>query len=149
MIDWFVLLVPLAALPIVALFGFVGCQLIWPVDDYPIGPMLQLPEGLGQTVVDSIEVTITVTGENGESSFDTQTRDKADLLAGKESFIEFFIPLGDIDAEEEGSARCHCSLFFADQLGGATLKRDHDSPAELFVLTFIDPGEKEDDFFLA
>ena len=143
MIDWFVLLVPLAALPMVTIFGFVGCH---GVDDY--GPMLQLPEGLGQTSVDSIEVTITVTGENGKSSSDTQTRDKADLLAGKESFIEFFIILGDIDAEEEGSAHCHCSLFFADQ-GGADLKRDHDSPNEFFVLTFIPPGLTEGDFFLA
>jgi hypothetical protein len=146
MIDWFVLLVPLAALPMVALFGFVGCQLIFGVEDY--GPMLQLPPGLGQTAVDSMEVTITVTGENGKSSSDTQTRDKADLLAG-ESFIEFFIPLDDIDAAEEGSAHCHCSLFFADQTGGVDLQRDHDSPNKPFVLTFTPPGLKESDFFLA
>ena len=146
MIDWFVLLVPFAALPLVVLFGFVGCQAIWGVDDY--GPMLQLPEGLGQTAVESMEVTITVTGENGESSSDTQNLDKAQLLAAK-SFILFFIPLDDIDAEEEGSAHCHCSLFFANPLEGADLHRDHDSPNEPFVLSFIAPGEKGDDFFLA
>jgi hypothetical protein len=146
MIDWFVLLVPFAALPIIVLFAFVGCQLIWGVDPYPV--LLLLPEGLGKTAVESMEVTITVTGESGKSTSDTQNRDKAELLAG-ESSISFFIPLNDIDAEDEGSAHCHCSLFFANQLQGADLHRDHDSSNEPFVLSFIDSGEKKDDFFLA
>jgi hypothetical protein len=34
MFDWFVFLVPLGAAPIILLFAFVGCQLIWGVDDY-------------------------------------------------------------------------------------------------------------------
>ena len=34
MFDWFVFLVPLEVAPIILLFAFMGCQLIWGVDDY-------------------------------------------------------------------------------------------------------------------
>jgi hypothetical protein len=148
MIDWFVLLIPLAALPIVALFAFVGCQLIWGVDDYNLVG-LQLPAGLHLTAVDSMEITIKVTGESGESS-DTVTLNKAEFPADGDPFFSLFIPLDEIDAEEHGSAHCQCSLFFADgPPWGADLHADHDGSAnELFVLTFTPPGQTKDDFHL-
>jgi hypothetical protein len=148
MIDWLVLLVPLAALPVMGLFGFVGCQLIFGVDPYDPGVVLQLPPGLAQTAVDSMEVTITVTGESGKSASETRNREKADFPAG-EGFIDFFISLDDIDAQEEGSAHCQCSLLFVGQFGGADLHADHDAPNAPFVLTFTPPGATKDDFHLA
>jgi hypothetical protein len=42
MIDWFVLLAPLLFLPIILLFAFTGCQLFFPVETPPPGPLFIL-----------------------------------------------------------------------------------------------------------
>jgi hypothetical protein len=64
MIDVFVVLVPLAVLPIVLLFGFVGCS----VPDFWIGSIaLQWGAGFNGDIK-SLEVTFQYLPNNGESS---------------------------------------------------------------------------------
>ena len=83
MIDWFVLLIPLAVVPIVLVFGFVGCTL-----DSSGVPRAQLsyPAGLKQLLVE-MEVTVEVTGANGESQSDTKTLQGENLLPEEISSI--------------------------------------------------------------
>jgi hypothetical protein len=146
MIDVFVLLVPLAVLPIVLIFVFVGCSL--DSAGIPGAPRLSLPAGLNLTVA-SMEVTVKVTGEDGESQSDTKSLNNSEFPAG-EGFVDFFIVLEDIDAEEEGSAHCQCSLLVLGNPDfGVDLNADHDSPTGDFVLTVTAFGDKKDDFHLA
>jgi hypothetical protein len=146
MIDVFVLLVPLAVLPIVFFFVFFGCSL--DSAGIPSAPRLILPAGLNLTVA-SVEVTVKVTGEEGESQSDTKSLNNAEFPPG-DGFVDFFIVLEDIDAEEDGSAHCQCSLLvFGNPDFGVDLSADHDSPIGDFVLTFTAFGDKKEDFHLA
>ena len=93
MLDWFVLLVPLAVLPIILLFAFVGC----PLDRS--GQATSLPfswgPGLGNGDVTSIVVTFTASvaeGEGGGSVFKgptTVTLSGAQLVTGGTVGITF------------------------------------------------------------
>jgi hypothetical protein len=145
MIDWFVLLIPLAVAPIVLVFGFVGCTL----DSSGI-PRAQLsyPAGLKQLLVE-MEVTVEVTGANGESQSDTKTLQGEDLLP-EGDLVDFFIVLDEIDAEEEGSAKCQCDLIVMGNPDfGVGLTADHDTATGTFVLTVTGTGLNPTDFHLA
>jgi hypothetical protein len=61
MFDWFVLLVPLAILPVVLLLAFVGCQLIWGVDPYYNEVPISLVISSGCTGLTSITYTFSNT----------------------------------------------------------------------------------------
>ena len=145
MIDWFVLLVPLAVVPVVLVFGFVGCTL-----DSSGVPRAQLsyPAGLKQVLLE-MEVTVEVTGANGESQSDTKSLKGEDLLPAGD-LVDFFIVLDEIDADEKGSAKCQCDLFVIGNPDfGVGLTADHDTPTETFVLTVTGTGSNPADFHLA
>jgi len=64
MIDWFVLLSPMLLLPLFLLFAFAGCQLFFPLDPAPPGPLftLKYPADLKTDVI-SIAVNFSFTTE--------------------------------------------------------------------------------------
>ena len=73
MIDWFVLLVPFAVLPLVLIFGFVGCVLdtegtgVVPKFIYPPG----LPSPIGSVLI--LKVDMTVTGAEKATASNSST----------------------------------------------------------------------------
>jgi hypothetical protein len=64
MIDWFVLLVPLAALPIILIFGFLGCVLPRHGGVPPHPSLFIASPGLNLSVIE-ISVTVTVADVDG------------------------------------------------------------------------------------
>jgi hypothetical protein len=113
MIDWFALLMPLAALPIVALFAFVGCQLIWGVDDYNYAfwPIVGLHYVDGfQTDVDNFTVTFQFVLDEGTTSSEltaTETRANADISPAG----EFIDKRTEVDLREQGAGDLNCTCI--------------------------------------
>jgi hypothetical protein len=144
MIDWFVLLVPFAVLPVVLILGFVGCFL--DVEGIPDAPSFTYPSGLptmptGNVV--KLVVTMTVTGEDGASGSETATRSALEINNANGETIKFpSIVLEAIDAQEEGSAVCTVILT----IGGnpdttlPALSTTHDNPTADFTLSGTAPG---------
>jgi hypothetical protein len=155
MIDWFVLLVPFAVLPLVLIFGFAGCVL--DTEGIPSAPNFSYPPALPVPVgsVMTLAVTMTVTGADGASASDSATRTAvtpppppALTMKPTGEIITFpKIELEAIDAEEEGSASCTVILTI-----GATalpaLSATHSNPTAIFTLTFTGLGNKFADFTL-
>jgi hypothetical protein len=155
MIDWFVLLVPFAVLPVVLIFGFVGCVL--DTEGIPSAPNFSYPPGLPVPVgsVMTLAVSMVVTGADGASDSDSETRTAvtpppppALTLKPTGEIITFpKIDLEAIDAEVEGSATCTVTLT----IGATTcssLSATHSNPTADFTLTFTGLGNKCADFTL-
>jgi len=108
MLDWFVLLVPLAVLPIILLFAFVGC----PLDRSGLATSLPFSwgPGLGDGDVTSIVVTFTASvaeGEGGGSVFEgpkSVTLSGAQLVTGDSVGIVF------LTLPEYGPVTCNCTV---------------------------------------
>jgi hypothetical protein len=147
MIDWFVLLMPFAALPIVLLFVFVGCGL--DRSGIPSNIFFLLPEDYDYALaaVDLIEATITVTGAGGDSQSAIVTMKKGGFSWTNEVGID----LAAIDAEEEGSAHCECKIKFfnSDTLESVVPPADHVEPDRPFQLTVTAPGVGIEEFHLS
>jgi hypothetical protein len=142
MIDWLVLLVPLAALPVVLVFVFVGC----PLDREGIpGVRLKIPAASSLNAVTGISATVTVTGAEGDSREDSAAMTSP--FPPEADFMDFDIDLEAIDAEEEGAADCECTISIVGT-PQPPLKAHHDSPTEGFVLTVTGSGVTIDDFHL-
>jgi hypothetical protein len=111
MVDWLVLLVPLAALPIAFLFTFVGCQVLFPVDT--TWPMVGLyyPAGL-QSDVFSLTIKFSFQTADGEYPSElraTETLANADI----EPAGTFIDKRAQVDLREagEGFLICTCSII--------------------------------------
>jgi hypothetical protein len=150
MIDWFVMLVPFAVLPVVLIFGFVGCAL--DTEGIPAAPGLTYPPSLPVPIgsVLTIAVSMTVTGEDGDSKSAQASRSVMEIKPTGET-IEFpSIELDAIDAEEEGSATCTVTLTISGNpdttfsLPTAT----HTNPTADFTLSVTGLGNKLADFTL-
>jgi hypothetical protein len=152
MIDWFALITPLAALPIVALLAFVGCQLIFPVDPYgqDIATVALNFSALEIASTPTV-IALVVSGEAYVDRHDdifhdtdfpfthTKALTDSDLAAGKAT-IDIN---GPIKVEEEAWVSCECQITLSD---GTTLTEpksgplrhdkpeDSDQPIDFFLL---------------
>jgi hypothetical protein len=134
MIDWFVVLVPLVLLPIVLLFVFVGCQLIWGVEEVQVVYVgLDISSGC-DTGVSTITVTfktnIAPAGEFPETFSTTLSTIPS---------AEFTISTPDlkIKLEDEGTVDCLVSitpLVESPVDHTATHEKVEDEPLDSFKL---------------
>jgi hypothetical protein len=108
MMDWIVLLVPLAALPIALLFVFVGCAL--DTSGTPL-PTVALLIGAGfETDIDTVKVTFQYSLSSGESPSNLtaiQTLSGSDLDEG--TLIDKSSDLNLVD-QPEGKLSCTCLI---------------------------------------
>lgn len=139
MIDWFVLLVPFAVLPLVLMFGFVGC----PLDrsGLPGPPRLSIPSGLNLTLV-SMTVTMKVIG------FDDSKSDTLPLTAftipPSGGFLTFSIDVESINTSAGFgvgtigpylSSDCDCTILIVGQPAPTVLPTAHHDSLTDFSLT--------------
>jgi hypothetical protein len=125
MIDWFVVLAPLAALPIVMLLVFVGCV---PdatfVDPVPIGLYLPLSDVFK---FDSLDVNLQYTLDTGQSPPNLVASTK---LTGPElgvfaANLGGLVPLTgilDLSGQPDGMLRCWCTVTLSDVMFGPTIQ---------------------------
>jgi hypothetical protein len=122
MIDWFIVLVPLAALPVVMLFVFIGCALN---SEGIAWPMVALFIGKGfDTDIQSIEVTFQYNLAGGESPSNLRvsvTLQPPSLTAG--TFINKTSELNLLD-EPAGSLNCTCVITKKQTLEQFTVSGD-------------------------
>jgi hypothetical protein len=108
MVDWFVLLVPLAALPIVLLFVFIGCSL--DRSGIPL-PVVGIVMGAGlSTGVDNVKVEFQYSLLSKESPSDLNlklTLQGAQLA--EDTFIDRSSELN-LTSEPEGHLECKCVI---------------------------------------
>jgi hypothetical protein len=127
MIDWLVLLVPLVALPIVSLFAFFGCQLVFPGNPYDgFWPIVGLhyPEGL-QTDVETLTITFEFTLDSGESPSGLtamETLTKADI----EPVGEFIDRRTQVDLREQGEGKLKCTCIITKTGSSTPITRSDD-----------------------
>jgi len=108
MVDWLVLLVPLAALPIVSLLAFVGCALDRSGIPFPVVGIV-MGAGLS-TGVDSVKVEFQYSLLSGESPSDLNlklTLQGAQLA--EDTFIDKSSELV-LSSEPEGHLECKCVI---------------------------------------
>jgi hypothetical protein len=152
MIDWFVLLVPLAVLPVFLIFGFVGCVL--DTEGIPAAPGFTYPAGLPVPIgsVLKLKVKMEVTGEDGDSKSEQQNRSPEGIIIKPTGeTIEFpSIDLEEIDAEEEGTASCTVTLTISGNPDTTLppLSASHNNPTADFTLSVTGFGNKAGDFTL-
>jgi hypothetical protein len=126
MIDWVLLLAPLAALPVVLLLGFVGCTLPR-TGDLPVAPI-----GLYLPVADvfefeSLEVNLQYTLDTGQSPPNLVASTK---LTGPElgvfaANLGGLVPLTgilDLSGQPDGMLRCWCTVTLSDVMFGPTIQ---------------------------
>jgi hypothetical protein len=158
MIDWFILLVSLAALPIVFVFAFVGCQLQkegidGPTSAYTGWLILRFGEQLAAVTL--ISAIVTVTGAHGESDSVTLSLSEANFVTESESpggvanliMLEGFKLTND---DVEG-AHCECKIQFfnSDTVVPVVPSADHDDdPFTYFELTVTNLGVSIEEFHL-
>ena len=152
MIDWFVLLVPFAVLPLVLIFGFVGCTLntegtgAVPRFIYPPG----LPSPIGSLL--TLAATMTVTGAFGLSNSATVTLTVSPPLSSlkpKGDIVEFPINMEAIGAKEDGTASCTVTLTISgNPTTTLSLSATHSNATADFTLTVTGSGNKPADFAL-
>src|SRR5262245_12750207 len=101
MIDWFVLLMPLAALPVILILGFVGCTLDRHGAD--IGAVtLVFPPGLNLSLV-NMHVDVSAVGIGEEKPIpDTWDVDAVDIPPGGGQHEFSMIDLTKIDTSPDG-----------------------------------------------
>jgi hypothetical protein len=157
MIDWFVLLAPLLALPIILLFAFTGCQLLFPVETPPPGPLfiLKYPANL-ETDVDSIvaDFSFTTQAFSGDEKV-SLPNNKIDPLGGEisssmtmqsDEALEGGWGEGDQvktapTIEDEAELTCKCVI---------TLTNSPNEPQTLGPITQVkQAGNKPDPFILS
>jgi hypothetical protein len=136
MTDLFLLLVPLAILPIVLLFAFVGCG--FATAGIPGLSQLHYPAGLKANLAQMV-VTLKVTGTNGQVQSATKTVTKAGILS-EGGFISF----GDvIDQDDDdfwaGSATCDCAILLDGNIGVPIMTAPHADVTTFFELTGTGP----------
>ena len=108
MMDWFVLLVPLAALPIALLFVFVGCAL--DTSGVPLPTVALLIEAGFETDIDTVKVTFQYSLSSGESPSNLtaiQTLSGPNLVEG--TFIDKSSDLN-LAGQPEGELSCTCLI---------------------------------------
>jgi len=114
MIDWFVVLAPLAALPIVLLFVFIGC----PVPPAIFGPLpigLYLPEFKDVLEFESLEVHLQYTLDTGQSPPDLRGSIKLMspeilLFALYSGGLVSLSDLVDLVGQPDGELDCRCTV---------------------------------------
>jgi hypothetical protein len=152
MIDWFVLLVPFAVLPVVLILGFVGCVL--DTEGIPAAPSFTYPPSLPVPIgsVFALTVNMTVTGEDGASKSAQESRSPGGIIIKPTGeTIEFpSIDLEAIDAEEEGSATCTVTLTISGNPDTtfSLPPANHTNPTADFTLGVTGLGNKAADFTL-
>jgi hypothetical protein len=117
-IDWVLVLAPLAALPVVLLFAFVGCSDLLGIDDRPFEPgnlaiELFLPELTTVINFASLEVKVQYTLDTGQFAFGSSVTLSRDIL------IKFYITEGSIAIGDvlgvpsnlgDGMVDCACTV---------------------------------------
>jgi hypothetical protein len=132
-IDWFMLLAPFAAIPLILIFGFTGCVLPRH-GTLPSNPEFIFPGGLSNDVT-HLSVTITVVGWN-DTRTETQSLDASQFPF---SFNPITLTVATIDVADvntdSGSTgfigpfltlTCDCSLTFAGKSAAAVPTAEHD-----------------------
>jgi hypothetical protein len=118
MIDWFVLTLPLAALPVILIFGFVGCVLDRSGADAAVAPDFIYPAGLDKKLVSlTVKMTLSV---NGDSQFDTRvlTAVSGDLKPAGDRVKFNNLAIDKSDLGEIGAAfdvTCVCTILIVNQ----------------------------------
>jgi hypothetical protein len=134
MIDWFILLVPLSVLPVILIFGFIGCTL--DRRGSPPVPALHFPAGLNLSL-NMIEVTMTVSGSHEQKS-GFQHWNAVDIPPAG-GVLQFSIDVASIDTNGtpgEGmigpdlTADCSCLLTIRGDSKILQLDAHHDSLAD-------------------
>jgi hypothetical protein len=124
MIDWFVLMLPLAALPVILIFGFLGCVLDRSGSGAAVAPDFIYPPGLEETLVSlTVKMTLSI---NGDSQSDSRllTAVSGDLKPAGErlNFTNLFIDkssLGQIGPAFD--VTCVCTIVVVNQSGSTNV----------------------------
>lgn len=132
-VDWFMLLAPLSAIPIILMFGFTGCVLPRH-GTLPSNPRLFFPGDLSSSVT-HLSVTMTVSGWE-------DVRTETQSLAASQFPVSFnpisltfaTIDVADVNTDSGSTGfigpfltlTCDCSLTFAGKSAAAVPTAEHD-----------------------
>jgi hypothetical protein len=141
MIDWLLVLTALALVPLVALFAFVGCQVLFPVDDPAEAELISftLAEGFN-TDVETIQVTLTwIEGTifQGQVEAPTSTNGGEPSVSFTLGPTSVTISTSDLPVTTDSTGVVHCICTIS--VAGSTVNRDvgHDKLPGIPVLPFV------------